>query len=564
MNSAERIAALSPAKRALLDALLHTSRTGSMRYSQPITPAEITLARIWADVLGVDSPGIHDNFLRLGGDSLRALQVSARARKHGLHLTADLCVQFPTIAQLALQASQPADDDELWFRSSNCSAEDLRFAVSFGEEQLWVQHQLHPDETVLNSSVALDIRGAFEPALFERAIAAVTDRHELLRTSFVMRRGRLAREVRPPFPFELRRLRCGDGEAAVRAIIDAETEAPFDVERGPLFRCLSIEVDERHHVLVMTAHHLVVDGPSLRLITTDLAQSYRQSAAGLDAACSPPPVRYAAFAAWQRALVSSGKLDSQAAWWREILASYPAGHGIRTDRPRQARRTLRGDILHYCIGDMSPQLLREVAATLGCTLYVLLLSVWHLTLYRRGAGADVVIGTPVTWRPGEDLQGVVGYFLNTVPLRLTCKPDWTLETLVERNNARAAGSLSRAGIPYGLMYGGAGGASQSGAPAMQLWFVLEEAVWQALDFGDLTVIALDLPRSFAPFELALSIQAETDGLCGWLEFATELYDRATAEDLLQRFMATVRTLPDCLDQPCGAVQAVPTAPRYPS
>jgi aryl carrier-like protein len=551
MSGIDRIEQLSPAKRALLQSLLQPIAPASVGESAPRNRTEAMLCEIWSQVLAVEKIGIHDRFIAIGGDSIRAIQISARARKRGLNVTANQCLEYETIERLAEHIGGMVDQDPTWFRPQDASASHDSHLLSFGEERIWIQDRTTPNVPVCNTFTGLRIFGPLEISVFERTIDELVRRHELLRTTYVMRQGRLVRRLAEPRPFVLRTVELGSSNETIEQLAASETARPFDTERDPLFRCLCIEISPTEHVLIVTAHHIICDAWSMRILIDDLLRIYESCASGYASPLDAPPTRYVDFANWQRELFASGRLANELAWWRKRLDAAPLVHSLPTSHPRPTRQDFRSEIVYFDIPADSGTRLNATAKRLGCTPYVTLLSAWHLLLHRHSRAADIVIGTPVAGRPADELQQVVGFFLNTVPLRLGIHDSWTLRELLTANHNAALDSFKHSNISFEKVVSSLGlPRSQSYSPLVQLWFVLQEPTRRELRCAGLRLEGIDLPRQFSPFELAMSMEARDGGFHGWLEFSAALFDRAAATAMVKQYTDILQAFPDALDEDC--------------
>jgi aryl carrier-like protein len=555
MSIAQRIENLSPAKRALLERLLRKSEAATRETAPPRTEAERLLCDIWGEVLAVECIGIHDPFLSLGGDSIRAIQISARARKRGLRVAATDCFEHDTIAKLAEHSGAIATGRFFSPSALRPLSAGEEPPLSFGEERLWVAHQLAPEVPLYNTFGGLRVRGPLDPALLERAVTELVARHELLRTSYAMREGRVCRRVAEPCPFAVQIVAPEGGvvRARVAEIIALETARPFDLERAPLLRCCCVLEAPEEWLLIVTAHHVICDAWSMRVLLDELTRLYESFSRGYPSPLEPLSARYVEFARWQRERFQAGEMDADLAWWREELRDAPALHSLPLSRSRPVRQTLRSEVVYFDVGRPVADRVKALARDRGCTLYVTLLTAWHLLLRGRSGASEMMIGTPVSGRPSEELERVVGFFLNTVALRLRATEEWRVHDVLAANQRVAMQAFSHADVPFEQVVAQLGlPRSRAHAPLVQLWFVLQEQRHEDLRCAGLQLELVDLPRTFGPFELALSMEETKAGFRGWLEFATDLFDRPTAEALVADYRRLLAELPAALERRCGS------------
>ena len=418
----------------------------------PRGPLEETLAALFCEVLGLDAVGVHDSFFDLGGHSLLAVTLASRiAEALGVELPVRTVFESPTVAGLAALAGAspraPAGGPELV-----PVPRGGELPLSFMQERLWFLDQLDPGSTAVNMSLAVRVRGALDPDRLERALAALSARHESLRTSFraaggspvaivAAHSGLALRSVqRPGLPQEQREL---------VALEEAQAEAarPFDLAAGPVARASLLSFDRDDHALLVTVHHIAADGWSLGILVGELAALYA-APRGEPAALPELPVQFADHAAWQRERMQGEALDLQLAYWREHLRGAPAHTELPADRPRPRVQRFRGERVHLALDAAMAGQLRALGSAQGATLFMTLLAGFDALVFRQSGQEDVVIGSPVTGRPRRELEHVVGPFLNTVALRVSLAGDPSFRELVGRVREAAVGALQHQDVPF--------------------------------------------------------------------------------------------------------------------
>ncbi|HEX6037720.1 amino acid adenylation domain-containing protein, partial [Longimicrobium sp.] len=310
-------------------------------YEAPRTPVEETLAGIMADVLGVERVGRDDGFFELGGHSLMATRMMSRVRAAlGAEVELRALFDAPTPAALAQRV------EAVLRAGAGVQAPPLEPAprggalpLSFAQQRLWFIEQLRPGQATYNIPVALRLRGELDASALERALTALVERHEVLRTTFGTVAGEPVQVVAPAAPFtlpveDLRGLSPADRDDAVRRMTDEEAGRPFDLAAGAPFRARLARLDTEAWAAFFTMHHIASDGWSMGVLVREVSELYGAFAGERAPALAPLPVQYADFAAWQRGWLAGGVLDAQMAWWRDRLAGAPPLLEIPTDRPR--------------------------------------------------------------------------------------------------------------------------------------------------------------------------------------------------------------------------------------
>ncbi|MET9450561.1 non-ribosomal peptide synthetase [Streptomyces cinerochromogenes] len=408
------------------------------------------------------------------------------------------------------------------------------FPCSFSQRRLWFLAQLPGASEAYHMPLAYELRGPLDRGALIRALDRLADRHEALRARLAAVDGEVFQRFGPPgggFPLTVHDLAGrADAEDRLAALRREEATAPFDLARGPLFRGRLVSLAADRHVLLVTAHHIVSDGWSTGVLTRELGALYTAFRAGGDDPLPPPAVRYADHAARQRGQLSADAAARQAAYWRETLADAPALLDLPTDRPRPAEQDYRGAQLRVEFDAELTTALRTLARRNGSTLFMTLLTGWALVLSRWSGQTDVVIGTPTANRGRPELEGLVGFFVNSLALRVDLSGDPAAAGLLRRVRAATLGALTHQDLPFEQVVETVRPhRSPAHTPLFQVMFAWQNAGGDAPVLPDLDVTPLDTPCAGAKFDLALSLAEEGDRVVGTLDYATALFDPETVE-----------------------------------
>ncbi len=460
---------LSPTGKVDRNALPAPERRGAAGdFAPPRTQTEELLAAIWAGLLPSDRIGIDDSFFDLGGHSLLATQVMARVREaFGVDLPLRVLFEQPTVAALAgeiaaaVRAGAGVAAPPLVPVSRT---EDL--PLSFAQQRLWFLEQLQPGTATYNMPAALRFRGVLDVAALGRSLREVVRRHEPLRTTFAVRGGSpvqsVAAEMALDLPLiDLRGLPEERREATVRQLAGEEGRRPFDLATGPLIRAALLcagGAGEDEHVALLTLHHIVADGWSIEVLIREIGALYPAFLSGEASPLPELPVQYADFAVWQRQWLQGEVLAAQLAWWRQVLA----GHSVLqlpTDRPRPAVQKFEGSDEPLALRAEVSQAFLDLGRRQGATPYMALLAGFQALLHRYSGQDDVIVGATVAGRDRRELEPLIGFFVNTLPMRtrLSGKPGF------EELLARVAGGGSRRAEPPGPAVRKAGGGAATRA-----------------------------------------------------------------------------------------------------
>ncbi len=419
--------------------------------------------------------------------------------------------------------------------------------LSFAQQRLWFLNQLDPGSPAYNISVALRLEGRLEIAALEATLGEVVRRHEVLRTTFAFADdGREPVQViHPPRSAglsvtDLSGLPGPDREAAAMRLALDDLRQPFDLDCGPLLRATLLRLGEQEHILLFSMHHIVSDGWSMGVLVREVGNLYRASVLGQAAPLRELPIQYADYAVWQRSWLRGEVLAEQVAYWRERLAGAPALLRLPADRPRPAVQRFRGKRVDAWLPRELQAALRTSGQRQGATLFMALLAAFAILLRRHTGEDDVVVGTPTANRDRAELEGLIGFFVNTLPLRVALSGHPSFEDLLSRVRETAVGAYFHQGVPFEkLVEELQPERSLSHSPLFQVMLVLQNAPAVALELPALTLRAEDRPQEISKFDLTLTVNETPAGLlCQW-QYNSELFDPATVERMAERMRLVV-------------------------
>lgn len=419
----------------------------------PRTPYEEGIAAIWRGVLGHPEVGVLDDFFDLDGTSLQAIEVVTRIRQTwGVDIRARDFFESPTVATLAatVAAKSPSGRPAIGPRPP-----DAEPVLSYDQQRLWMEHQLRPG-IAYNVHERRRLVGRLDVAALEKSIRAIVGRHESLRTRFTTVDGRPVQVVDPPgenwvLDFADLAGRGGDAAEAARRLADEQAATVFDLAEGPLLRCLLIRLAEAEYVLSVTAHHIVCDNWSIGLFAREFAALY---AAGGDverAGLPALPIQYRDYAVWQRRWLAGDALAEQVEYWRNHLAGAPAALALPAAGRYSPAGGGRGGRMESALSEEDTVALGEVCRTHGVTPFMAILASLATVLGRWSGQSDLVIGVPITGRTDPVTEQLIGFFVNTLPLRIDMSGDPTFADLVGRVRQAALGGYAHADAPLDLL-----------------------------------------------------------------------------------------------------------------
>jgi amino acid adenylation domain-containing protein len=502
-------------------------------YEAPATGTEVALAEIWSEVLRLDRVGRHDHFFELGGHSLLAVRVISRVRQaFGTEAALRDVFERPVLADFARGVDEAARADLPPIEPVD---RDSPLALSFAQQRLWFMEQLGGMGSTYHIRRRLRLRGELDRAALVRALDRIVERHEALRTTFVGVDGRTEQRIAPASGFHLVE-HGGSDEAELRGIMAEEAAAPFSLEHGPLIRGRLVRMAPDDHALLITMHHVVSDGWSMGVLVDELGALYAAYRAGAADPLPPLPVQYADYAAWQRRWVEGEVLEAQAGYWAHTLAGAPELLELPADHARPARQDHAGATLRVELDEELTAGLRALGQRHGTTLFMTLLAGWATVLGRLSGQSDVVVGTPTANRGRREVEGLIGFFVNTLALRVEL--EGTVAELLARVKARALEAQQNQDIPFEQVVERLQPVrSLAHTPVFQAMFMWQTAARDRLELPGLELSALQgTPQVAAKFDLSLALSETGGRVVGALEYATSLFEAATVE----RFVGYLR------------------------
>jgi amino acid adenylation domain-containing protein len=513
------------------------------QFVAPRTQTEELLAGIWAAELRLDAVGISDDFFAVGGHSLLLARIGARIREtFKINLPLRALFEASTITALAEQVERArrADQDESESPLVRVPR-DNELPLSFTQERLWFFDQLEPNSGAYNIPRALRLHGALDRDALERSLAALCERHEVLRSTFHSDQGKPVLRISETATsgiswLDLTTVDVAEREASTSAAIKEETGKPFDLARGPLLRLAVVKLSEAEHVLILTMHHIVSDGWSVGLALSELVDGYNAFLAGNAPARAELPVQYADYAAWKRRILAGGDLEKQISFWRSQLEGAPSLINLPLDRPRAAVRSFRGAKLPLSIPDDIATALKQLGRAERATLFMTLLAAFEVFLALVSGDDDVVVGTPTAGRERAETQNLIGYFVNTIVLRAKVKNDQTFREIVNQVREQALSAFANQDVPLERLIDELGmPRTLEFNPLFQVWFVLQNATVERQQWSGLQVEPVEIESTVTRHDLQLAVWESGAGLEGAFTFNTDLFGADTISRFAEQF-----------------------------
>ncbi|AFZ33306.1 non-ribosomal peptide synthetase (plasmid) [Gloeocapsa sp. PCC 7428] len=518
------------------------------QYIAPRNPIEEILAEIWAETLELAQVGIEDNFFELGGHSLLATRVISQVRRmFGIELPLRRLFETPTIAELALEIATTKSASPL-VEITRVDRQEI--VLSFAQQRQWFLSQLHPESAFYNIFAALQIDGELDIAILQRSLNEVLARHEVLRTAVRTIEGQPIVQISSTtleFPLlDLSALPASTQAIQARKIIEQEAQQPFKLDQPPLLRVKLLRLDQSH-ALLLTLHHIAADAWSMGVLVREIVHLYQAYRHDTPPRLLPLPIQYADFAAWQRQWLQNVQ-QTQLNYWRQQLQGANALLELPTDYPRPPVQTGRGGKCRFQLSQELSLALKRLSQKAGCTLFMTLIAAFQVLLYRYSDCEDIIVGTAIANRHYPQVEGLIGFFANTLALRTDLSGNPSFAKLLQRVKQVALGAYTHQDLPFEQLIDELQiPRSLSYNPLFQVMFLLQPAA-QTLAIEGLNWSLIDTDNATAKFDLTLSMSETSDGLVGNFEYSQDLFAHTTIERMVGHWQTLLAAIAQCPQQ----------------
>lgn len=520
------------------------------------TPEERRLAVFWCEVLKLDHISAEADFFELGGNSLNGLRVINRIKKEfGVDMDFSDVYNFPTIRQLAdflqslmSQRSEEADSAEVKQDVAlvPTSAEPI---LSCAQQSLWFLDQFEEGDSVYNVPFALRMNGALQVDVLRNVLDEIVNRHAALRSYFPEKAGEPSVAIRSRLDNYYTFVDFSNADASLketelRAYLNQNAQARFDLETGPIMRAILIRLDHREHVLFVVMHHIVSDGWSLQIFGRELITLYNAFSTKQPSPLAELPVQYNDYAHWQRQMLQGERLEQLTAYWITKLHGAAYELNLPLDRTRPVVQTFEGHSYHFSLSSVVTQRLREVARTEEATLYMFLLAAWKTLLYRISGQEDIVIGSPIAGRNLET-ENVIGLFINTLVIRSDLSGNPTFSGLIQQVKESVMEAFSYQELPFHKLI------ELLKVPRTSNWNPLVQVLFDyhnhktlssGIEIPNMRIESVPVETERSKFDLCLTMAEGDDTILGLLEYNSTIFTASTIERLMSMYFRLI----DCV------------------
>jgi amino acid adenylation domain-containing protein len=519
-------------------------------------PSEELVAGVWCQVLGLERVGKDENFFELGGHSLLATQVISRVQKmFGVEIELRRLFESPTVAGLArqIEAARRAGQN-ISLTPIVPVSRDAELPLSFAQQRLWFLDKLVADNPVYNIPSALRLKGRLNVRALEEALTEIVRRHESLRTTFAEADGLPLQVFAPPAPvslpcIDISALGEAEREQEARRLAEAEAQSPLDLSKGPLLRASVLRLGEEEHVVLLTMHHIISDGWSMNVLLRELTALYEAFVEGQESPLPELPVQYADFAAWQREWLSGEVLDAQLEFWKRQLSGVSVLE-LPTDRPRPPVQSFSGAHERVALSAELSEAVKALGQREGTTLFMTLLAAFKALLRCYTGQYDIVVGTPVANRSREAVEGLIGFFANTLVLRTELSDEMSFSELLREVREVALDAYAHQDVPFEkLVEELQPERDLSRNPLVQVFCVLQNLTSMNLEMAGLDAQVLETDLETTKFDLTLYMNETEEGLSAAFEYSRELFDAATVRRMLKDYERLLEEFVAAPDKP---------------
>jgi len=531
--------------RQLPDPLVGNRTLSDDRPKEALNPTQAALIGIWEEILDYSNASLDDSFFEYGGNSIKAMRIRTRVHELlGYHCFIPTLFKYPTVRELANHLQHLEDGKQEHFKIYEKGDET---AASFAQEELWFLHHYgNRKSAVYNESVLFHLSGVLDEIALRKSVELLIERHSSLRTWFIMKNGTLFQKIEPVMKVEWSqedKADLGINHDFQRALTENVTLASrinevickaFNLEKGPLFRLCLLRLGEKSSLLLLVFHHIIMDGWTLPLILNDLSKAYNAFRNDTNPDFKPLTVQYADYALWQK----EQPLDSAKKFWKSCLKNWKPLH-FPLDYVRPAQQTFDGARHYFTLSSEAISSLTQLAKKRHVTLFTVMLAAFNVLLYRYTRQTDILIGIPSSYRPHRELEEIVGYFVNLLPLRSDLNYNPRFDYLLRLTKDSILQAQLHQILPFKTIIQTADVTyTTDRSPLVQIVLVYHALTEQPeLLLSDLKAAQLIPEHHTSKFDWTFCLQETADGLSGYIEYNTALFKPESIHQIVLDFEA---------------------------
>ncbi|MGE0127961.1 MAG: amino acid adenylation domain-containing protein [Blastocatellales bacterium] len=437
------------------------------------------------------------------------------------------------------------------------------FPLSFAQRRLWFLDQMNPGSAVYNIPAAIRLTGSLNTTALERSLDEIVSRHEILRTSFTSVDGNPMQVVASKRStalkiVDLSALPEKDREAKVLQLVACESQQSFDLARDQLLKIILFRLSGQEHVLLAVMHHIISDGWSAAVLIHEVAALYRAFTNGKPSPLPRLALQYADFAKWQQQWLQGENLEKQLGYWTRQMEGCPPVLELPTDRPRPVAQSHRGAHLPVALSRSASDSLKTLSNQEGVTLFMALLAAFQTLLHYYTGQEDICVSTPIANRNRAEMEGLIGFFVNTLIMRADLSGNPSFRDLLKRVRDVALGAYAHQDLPFERLVEELQPVRDlSHSPLAQVAFTLQNAPVPLPEVPGLTLSLLKGESGIAKTDLTLILSEGPEGLSGAFEYSTDLFDSTTIARMATHFQTLLERIAADPEQSLSALSPLP-------
>lgn len=500
-------------------------------YVAPHTEIEQQLVDLWCSILELDKIGVNHDFFELGGHSLHAIRLMSELRKmFEIEVPIRIIFEYRTIKEIASYIEQLSPEI---FHPIQPVTNKLHYPLSSAQKGLYFLHRMEPSATHYSMPIGMIIEGSLQVKHLENVFKQLVNRHDALRTSFEFIDDEPIQKIEQEVNFSLP-YRTMKEEELKEAMI--EFVQPFDLQVAPLIRAELIKITEKRHILFLDMHHIISDGVSIDILFEELTRLYNKEK------LLPLRVQFKDYAVWQQEEMQSEKMRKKEKYWLETFADGIPNIELPTDYPRPLVQNFSGGRLTFYMNSEETVALKKISKDVEATMYMTLLAIYNVLLYKYTNETDLIVGTPVVGRSNHEVDSVVGMFVNTLPIRNKVKGNETFTQFLKKTKEQVLQVFEHQDYPLDTLV------EKLNVPREINRQPLFNTIFGVQDFKDISLLKMDgltvhpyeWSHPVSKFDLTLLLQEKDGELECLVEYSTALFKRETMQRLTKHFQNIVR------------------------